>query len=194
LDFVAPPPAPRKARQKGLMMFSVGDKVMHPGHGPGVITGVETRQVIGDAKEYYIIEMLAEGGTLMTPVARAEEIGLRPAIDLKTVERLFGLFTESPTTLSSDFRERQDEIEERLRVGDVFTAAEVLRDLAWYSQDRGLTERDTKLMQRAEESLGGELALVYDIEVDQAIKKVQARLAEVMEERVKASPPLPAEP
>ena len=175
-------------------MFSVGDKVMHPGHGPGVITGVETRQVIGDAKEYYIIEMLAEGGTLMTPVARAEEIGLRPAIDLEAVERLFGLFAELPTTLSSDFRERQDEIEERLKVGDVFTAAEVLRDLVWYSQERGLTERDTKLMQRAEESLGGELALVYDIEMDQAIKKVQARLTEIIEERAKATTLQASEP
>ncbi len=69
-------------------MFSVGDKVVHPGYGPGVITGVERRKVIGEAKRYYVIDMLAGGTTLMTPVAQAENVGLRPAINDKQIEHL----------------------------------------------------------------------------------------------------------
>ncbi|HSJ57300.1 MAG TPA: CarD family transcriptional regulator, partial [Anaerolineae bacterium] len=95
-------------------MYSVGDKVVHPGYGPGVITGVERRQVVGDPKEYYVIQLLSEGGTLMTPVARADQLGLRRALDRQALDHLLTLMHTPPATLSSDFRERQANIEERL--------------------------------------------------------------------------------
>jgi len=60
-------------------MFETGDKVVHPGHGPGVITGIERRQMLGEEKQYYVIKILTGGGTLMTPVDRAPEVAVRPA-------------------------------------------------------------------------------------------------------------------
>ena len=157
-------------------MYSVGDKVVHPGYGPGVITTVERRQVIGDAKRYYVIEMLSGGTTLMTPVAQADKIGLRLAIDEKTIRRLLQMLAEPPNTLSPDFRERQEAVEERLKEADIYVTAEVFRDLAWYGQIRSLTKRDTQLLQRAEESLAGELALVREIEVQEAVDALQGVL------------------
>lgn len=163
-------------------MYSVGDKVVHPGYGPGVIRDVERRQVIGEAKRYYVIDMQAGGGTLMTPVAGADEVGLRPAISDASVERLLQSLTEPPRTLPDDFRERQAEVEEELRVGDVYATARMLRDLAWHGQYHGLTKRDAQLMQRAEELVAGEVALVRDLEVKTAISHLQAILAEAMRE------------
>jgi len=165
-------------------MYAVGDKVVHPGYGPGVIRDIEQRQVIGEAKRYYVIDMQAGGGTLMTPVAGANDVGLRPAISHASVEQLFRSMAKAPRTLSCDFRERQTEVEERLRAGDIFAAAKVLRDLAWHNQDRGLTKRDMQLMQRAEELVAGEVALVRDIEVKIALSQVQAVLAEAVRERL----------
>jgi CarD family transcriptional regulator len=161
-------------------MYSVGDKVVHPGYGPGVITSIERRQVIGEAKRYYVIDMLAGGGTLMTPVAQADQVGLRLAIGGRTVKRLLKSLTKKPGPLSSDFRERQTAVEERLKGSDVFATAEVVRDLAWYGQVHGLTKRDAQLMQRAEELLGGELALVQEIDLKEAIEEVQTILAEAI--------------
>jgi len=163
-------------------MYSVGDKVVHPGYGPGIITDVERRQVIGEAKRYYVIDMQSGGGTLMTPVAKADDVGLRPAVSPASLEELLHSLTETPRILSGDFKERQTEIEERLRIGDVFITAEALRDLAWHGQRHNLTKRDTQLKQRAEELVAGEVALVKEIELKAALEQVQAILAEAVRE------------
>jgi RNA polymerase-interacting CarD/CdnL/TRCF family regulator len=135
-------------------MFSVGDKVVHPG-----------------------------GTTLTTPVAQAENVGLRPALSDAQVKRLLRALKEPPNSLSFDFRERQTIIEERLKETDVFVTAEVLRDMTWYGQSRGLTKRDTQLLQRAEDLIAGELALIWDVEVSEATEQVQAVLTEAIREQ-----------
>lgn len=164
-------------------MFSTGDKVVHPGHGPGVIRGIERRQMLGEEKQYYIIDMVASGGTLMTPVDNADLIGLRPAISSASVKRLLRSLTKEPGLLSDDFRERQTSIEERLREGDVFETAGVIRDLAWYGQTQGLTKRDMQLMQRAEELVAGEVGLVEGIDAKEALAQVQDIVETVVAER-----------
>jgi CarD family transcriptional regulator len=142
--------------------------------------------MLGEEKEYYLIEMLGAGGTLMTPVAKADEIGLRPAIDDETVRALLRSFSDQPTTLSQDFRERQVDIEDRLKDGDIFVSAAVIRDLAWYRKDQGLTKRDAQLMQRAEELVAGELALVEDIDLKDALLQVQTAMELVVSEQEEA--------
>lgn len=164
-------------------MYSVGDKVVHPGYGPGVIKSIERRQVIGEAKQYYVIDMLTGGGTLMTPVAKADKVGLRLAIGDRAIARLLRSLTGTPGTLSNDFRERQIEIEERLRAGDIFAIAELVRDLAWHDQVHRLTKRDQQLMQRGEELIAGELALIKGIEIKDAINQIQTILAEAVRDR-----------
>jgi CarD family transcriptional regulator len=164
-------------------MYSIGDKVVHPGYGPGVIKDIERRQVIGEAKRYYVIDMQAGGGTLMTPVAGADDVGLRPAISNASLRRLFRSLKETPRPLSEDFRERQTEVEEQLKIGDVFETARVLRDLAWHGQEHGLTKRDMQLLQRAEELVAGEMALIRETEVKAAQDELQAILSEAMRER-----------
>lgn len=163
-------------------MYSVGDKVVHPGYGPGVITGIENRQVIGDAKDYYVIDMLSGGTTLMTPVAQADKVGLRLAIGGAAVDRIFQILAGGPRLLSEDFRERQAEVDDLLRNGDIFVAAEVVRDLTWFGHHRGLTKRDSQLLQRAEELIASELALVRGHDVKEETENVRALLQDAMRE------------
>jgi CarD family transcriptional regulator len=170
-------------------MYSTGDKVVHPGYGPGIITGIERREMLGEAKQYYIIEMQSGSGTLMTPVAQAENIGLRPAIDDASINRLLHSLSDTPRTLSEDFRERQTEIEERLKEGDIFEAARVIRDMAWYGQIHGLTKRDTQLKQRAEDVVAAEMALVRDIDIKDAGDQLQTAMEEALQHRIASQPP-----
>lgn len=165
-------------------MYAVGDKVVHPGYGPGVIRDIERRQVIGEAKRYYVIDLQAGGGMLMTPVAGADDVGLRPAISQAAAKRLLKSLTDTPNTLSEDFKERQTEIEELLKTGDVFTTAQVYRDLTWHGKNRGLTKRDTQLLQRAEELVSAELALIRDTEVSIAAGQIQQVLEGAMQDPV----------
>jgi len=164
-------------------MYSAGDKVVHPGHGPGVIRGIERREMLGEAKQYYVIDMLASGGTLMTPVAKAGEVGLRPAISQSAVKKLLRSLAEDPVTLPEDFRERQFDVEERLKDGDIYASVGVIRDLAWYGKAKNLTKRDSQLMQRAEELVAGELALIKEIEIKEAVAEVQAVMELAIEDR-----------
>jgi CarD family transcriptional regulator len=164
-------------------MYAVGDKVVHPSYGPGIIRGIERRQVIGDEKDYYIIDILAGDATLMTPVAQADKVGLRPVMGNASVKQLFALLAEAPDILSEDFRVRQLDIDERLKEGDVFVAAGVIRDMAWYSHQNDLTKRDAQLMQRAEELVAGEWALAQGIEVKTALEEMQAILEEAIGDR-----------
>jgi len=162
-------------------MYAVGDKVIHPGYGPGIIRGVERHQVVGEEKRYYIIDLLTGGTRLMTPVAQAEKIGLRPAISDEAVQQLLALLGRAPDALPGDFRERQAGIDERLKEGDVFAAAMVARDMTWFGRWHGLTRRDTQLLQRAEELVAGELALIQGIDIKEAIGQMQAIVAGAME-------------
>ena len=125
----------------------------------------------------------------MTPVAQADNVGLRLAIGEKAIERLLASLAKTPGTLSSDFRDRQTEIEERLNVSDIFQTAEVIRDLAWHDQLHGLTKRDLQLMQRGEELVAGELALIQDIEIKEALHQLQTLLSEVMRDRAASQAP-----
>ncbi len=167
-------------------MYSTGDKVVHPGYGPGIVRGIERREMLGEAKQYYIIDLQAGGGTLMTPVAQADKIGLRPVISGVSLKRILRSLSEVPSTLSDDFRERQADIEERLKEGDIFEAARVVRDMAWYGKIQGLTKRDTQLMQRAVDLIAAEIALIEEIEIKEAAERLQAVVDEAMRERVES--------
>jgi CarD family transcriptional regulator len=161
-------------------MYAVGDKVVHPGYGPGVIRDIDRREMIGEPKRYYVIDMQDGGATLMTPVAKADEVGLRLAISKASIKKLFQSLSESPHTLSEDFKERQTEIEEQLKTGDIYVTAKVLRDLAWHGREHNLTKRDTELLQRAEDLIASEVALVEGTDVKVAIEQLQATLAEAV--------------
>ena len=119
----------------------------------------------------------------MTPVAQADNVGLRLAVSGASLEQLLDLLTKRPKSLPADYRERQLEIEERLKQRDVFVIATAIRDLAWYGLVHDLTRRDAQLMQRAEELLATELALVEDVEVKDALDRVQAVVAQAMSDR-----------
>ncbi len=164
-------------------MFAVGDKVVHPNYGPGVIVAIERRQALQQEKRYYVIDMLAGGGTLMTPVRQADKVGLRLAMNGASIQQILEALTAAPRALPADFRERQTVIQERLKEGNVFEAADVIRDLAWHDEIHGLTKRDAQLKQRAEELLASELALVKGIEIKTALEEVQHIVTESVRSR-----------
>lgn len=167
-------------------MFAVGDKVVHPNYGPGVIVAIERRQVLQEEKRYYVINMLTGGGTLRTPVRQADNVGLRLAVSGSSIQQILESLSAVPCVLPGDFRERQAVIQERLKEGDVFAAADVLRDLAWHDKVHGLTKRDAQLKQRAEDLLAAELALVRGIEVKAALEEVQRTVADAVRAHAQA--------
>jgi CarD family transcriptional regulator len=155
-------------------VFSVGDKVIHPSYGAGTVLDINDKRIAEEECAYYVIELLGQAGTLMVPVSRADELGLRSPVE--RADHVLTVLASKPDQLSNDHRERQELIGIDIRSGDVLRISEAVRDLAYRERADKLTEADLKLYRRAQDFLAGELALCQDVDVDTAREQVTSVL------------------
>jgi CarD family transcriptional regulator len=155
-------------------VFSVGDKVIHPSYGAGTVLEINEKQIGDQQRNYYVIELLAQAGTLMVPVSRASELGLRSPVERP--ENVLTILSSDPGELSNDHRERQESIGIDIRSGDVQRISEAVRDLAFRDREDKLTEADLKLYRQAQDLLVGELAISQGVDMDTAREQVTSVL------------------
>jgi CarD family transcriptional regulator len=114
------------------MQFSVGDKVVHPLHGPGQIAGLVSRESIDGPRSYYVIDMPGQGLTLHVPVQKAEDVGIRPVMPQSMLVQILSILRSTPCQLPDDFKLRQGQLDAQYRTGEVLPLARLVRDLTWY--------------------------------------------------------------
>lgn len=165
-----------------MTQFAVGDKVVHPHHGPGQITGIEHKEFMHGMEDYCVIDIPAQGLTLHIPHHRLEELGVRPAMRQAQFGDLMDILRSSPRKLPPDHKERQEQILEKIRTGQPAELAEVIRDLAWHQKESHLTKRDSDYMDRGRKLLAAEMALVADTEIAEAEKMIESTLAGALAE------------
>ena len=159
------------------MELSVGDMVMHPQFGPARVTGLEDREWVEGFKRYCVLEIPGIGMTLRLPVLQLKTIGLRPIMSEAKVAQVMRALGGTAKPLPEDARERQLDLQERIRTCRPLKVASVIRDLSWRRRGTHLTKRDTDLLDRARHLLTAEIASVTGSEVgpvDQAISAVLA--------------------
>jgi CarD family transcriptional regulator len=162
-------------------MFDIGDKVVHPTHGAGQVTGIEKQDLLEQYQRYYVIDLAVDGRTLMIPVSNAEEIGLRSVSREAVLSKVWRTLSRTGEVLSDDYKKRQERIQEKLRTGDVIKVAEVIRDLSTLKREDHLTSFDTKLLERAQQFLASEVALVEEVQVSEAERMIYETLDNGME-------------
>lgn len=162
------------------MQFAVGDKVVHPHHGPGQITGIEHQEFMHGMETYYVIDIPTQGLTLHIPKHRMQEIGVRPAMRQTQFDQVLKILRSKPDQLPQDHKERQEQILEKLKTGEPSELAEAVRDLAWYQKMSHLTKRDTDYMDRGRKLLAAEMALVTDTEIADANETIESILTDVL--------------
>jgi CarD family transcriptional regulator len=153
--------------------FEVGDKIVHPSHGAGIIAAIEQKEVLDEFSRYYIIELAAQDMRLMVPVRMADEIGLRSVAGDKRSKELLKILQGDPDDLPDDFKKRQSHLSDRLREGDAVSLAEVVRDMAHRSIEKTYSPTEARLYDQARNMLGGELALAQGIEVAAALEQIE---------------------
>jgi CarD family transcriptional regulator len=166
------------------MQFSVGDKVVHPYHGPGRITGVQRREFLDGKKLYYEIEIPIHELSVYIPRKKMKEIGVRPAMSYARFPRVLARLGSLPGSLSQDYKERQEEVWERLKTGRVMQLAEVIRDLTWRQRVDHLTKKDSDLLAEGKNRLAAEMALVSSADVSEMKKTIEDTLAAAMASHV----------
>jgi len=149
-------------------MFDIGDKVVHPTHGAGLVTGIKKQDLLEEYHRYYVIDLAFDDRTLMIPVSNAEEIGLRSISRQATLSQVWHILGAEAETLADDYKKRQKRVQEKLKTGDVIKVAEVIRDLSFLKREDHLTSFDTKLFERAQQFLACEVALIKGVQVNEA--------------------------
>jgi CarD family transcriptional regulator len=162
------------------MPFSVGDKVVHPRHGPGRIAGVERREFMDGPKRYYVIDIPGQGLTVHTPVGRADEVGVRPAISQSRVPRVLSMLGGRPHPLPEDYRERQEQVWAQLSTSRVMQLARVVRDFTWHRARAHLTKVDADYLKQGRDLLAAEMALVSGDTISDTNKLIEATMTAAM--------------
>jgi len=142
------------------MAFKVGDMAVYPGHGVGVIEGVETREFGGTSQKFYVLKILENGMTVMVPTANADAIGMRDVIPPKEVDDIYAVLAERDVELDKQtWNRRYREYMAKIKTGSPYEVARVLRDLYILKGDKNLSFGERKMFDTAKGLLLKELAV-----------------------------------
>ena len=157
-------------------MFEVGDRVVYPHHGAAVIERKEKREVFGEKQEYLVLRMAHGDLTLSVPSANAEQVGMRRPIAREDVDDLFQLLAKRDVREPSNWSRRFKNHQEKLKSGDVYQVAEVVRNLALRDKGKGLSTAEKSMLERARGILVSELSFALNVSEEEALDKLSAGL------------------
>lgn len=157
-------------------MFKVGDKVVYPMHGAGRIKKIEERAILDEIQSYYIIEMPGEV-KVMVPTDKAENIGVRSIIDEETAGKVISVLEQKNTEMSDKWNKRYRDNVEKMKSGDIFEVADIVRNLTFKQKDnKGLSTTEKKMLLNAKQILVSELVLVENKEKEEIETLVDNKL------------------
>src|SRR5260370_8350149 len=158
------------------MSFAVGDKVVYPHHGAAIIEGKEKR-VFDGQKTDYLVTRLAYGDLKVSmPVEKAEEIGLRDVINDEEVEEVFAVLRKKEARMPTNWSRRFKNHVEKLKSGDIYQVAEVVRNLSIRDKDKGLSAGEKRMLTKARQILLSELTFAIGASEEEAEQKLNDAL------------------
>lgn len=160
----------------GMGMFNVGDRVVYPMHGAGTIEGVEEREILGKTHRYYVLRLPIGDMKVMIPVDNTEEIGLRDVIGPEEVDQVMVVLRQECTAMSSNWNRRYRSNLEKIKSGDIYEVADVVRNLAAREREKGLSTGERKMLDSAKEILISELILAKDWDREKTMTVLEGAL------------------
>ena len=160
-------------------MYKVGDKVVYPHHGAGTVVKKETREVLGEKREYLTIKILHNDMTVNVPADNADRVGLRKVIDEQMVSKVLKALTGSGTTMPKNWNRRFKHNRDKMKTGDIFELAEVVRNLALRDHEKGLSTGEKQMFVKAKKILASELMYAKGMDEEEAAEWLDDILAGV---------------
>ena len=162
----------------GHVTFQVGDKVIYPNHGLGVVQGIETKTILGTTCGFYHLRMVANETTVLVPVNNVDGVGLRRAIGDEEIERLFFLLGDGKIDNHQNWKGRFKDNSDRMRTGSIYDVVEVLKSLTFLARSKNLSFREKRMLDRAKflviseiSEVSREGAPVIEDKVDRALER-----------------------
>ena len=157
-------------------MFCVGDKIVHPMHGAGVIESIVDEKIGRDLVRFYVFRMPVSGLTLKIPTANSEMIGVRAVSSAETIERVLAELPKLSVDMTTNWNHRYRENMERIKSGDLLEVAGVIKALMHRDGERGLSTGERKMLHNARQILLSEVVLAEDVEYADAEARVNAAM------------------
>jgi CarD family transcriptional regulator len=144
-------------------VYQIGDKVVHPMHGAGVIDSIVQRKVAGQIQEYYLLRLSVGSMTVMIPTENTQEIGVRPVVSGQEAESLISAMESIEVDMAQNWNRRYRENMVRLKSGDLLEVARVVKGLLLRESQRGLSNGERKMLHAAKQILISELVLAQSL-------------------------------
>jgi CarD family transcriptional regulator, regulator of rRNA transcription len=175
-----------------LGLYKVGDKVVYPHHGAGTVVKKEKRKVLGEEREYLQIQILHNDMTVQVPTENADRVGLRKVIDENTVEQVLKALRGSGTTMPKNWNRRFKHNRDKMKTGDIFELAEVVRNLSLRDHEKGLSTGEKQMFVKAKKILVSELMYAKGMDEEEAAEWLDDILAGVGAKKSQAKVPAKA--
>ena len=157
-------------------MFNVGDNIVYPMHGAGTISSIEEKMIGGRKEQYYIIKMPGEV-MIMVPTARAESMGVRSVIDKNSADSVLKVLEKDETEMSNNWNKRYRENLDKMKTGNVYEVADVVRNLSFKQKEKGtLSTGEKKMLLNAKQILVIELVLAEHSSKDEIEKLIDNKI------------------
>lgn len=162
-------------------MFNIGDKVVYPMHGAGVIVAIEEKEILGEERKYYVMQMPIGDMKVMVPVKNVEEVGVREIIGSEDLEKILLILQGTMSSMPQNWNRRYRANMDRIKSGDIFEIAAVVRNLMMLDMEKGLSTGEKKMLGSAKQMLFSEMVLVSDKELEEIEAIVQEAIEYVEE-------------
>lgn len=158
--------------------FKIGDKVVYPNHGVGVIQEIESKTFGESEGTFYSLRILANDSTVLVPTGNTEQVGLRPIITKRQIPKVYRVLQDGEIAITGDWKGRYQENCEKMRTGSIVDVATVFKNLTFLSQSKNLSYRERKMLDKAKYLIVSEIAEVQSLaetdveaQVDEAVSK-----------------------
>lgn len=158
-------------------MYQIGDRIAHPLHGAGVISGIETRRMGGSSRDYYVMRIPKGDMLVMIPVDACDAVGIRPIIDSGEAENIFSCIRTLEISDNQNWNKRYRENMLRIRSGDLMEVAAVIKSLVRRDSERGLSTGERKMLHSAKQILISEIVLSSGASYDEVEERLYLALA-----------------
>ena len=163
--------------------YSIGDNVVYPHHGAGKVLKKEQKTVLGECREYLTIKILHNDMTVMVPCENANKAGLRRVIDDEAVAKVLAVLRDDVSQMPKNWNRRFKHNRDKIKTGDVYELAEVVRNLAIRESEKGLSTGEKQMYTRAKKILASELMYALEMEEDEAEEHLDSLIGDAHAER-----------
>ncbi len=153
-------------------MYKIGDRIVYPMHGAGTIVGVETKEMLGEEYQFYILKMPIADIRISIPVSNIDNMGIRPVMTKEEGVAVLEVLSQESTQMSSNWSQRYRQNMENLKTGDPMEIAEIIRNLQIRDMEKGLSTTEKKMLTNSKRMLVSELIISGSLSAEEAMTMI----------------------